>query len=202
MPTTGSLLGPSPPCFRTLLKQVQNSGGTHLVVDCSAENIYQVLKQAQQVGMVTRYYHFFFTNLVSPATGQRVGRWRRAEQRTFVFCGNQLTLCNKCTDIRYKFESFSLSISLNRFGISVPTTIQKFEAYDRRTVADLDRVLCLDPMEGPYFVFSLLREKRKYGPSIGFASSGFFSYQVGINHRQYQQASMYRQLAHLFVRFG
>ncbi|XP_043213245.1 glutamate receptor ionotropic, kainate 2-like [Amphibalanus amphitrite] len=49
--------------YRMLLKGIQNSGGTHLVVDCSAENIYQVLKQAQQIGMVTRYYHYFFTNL-------------------------------------------------------------------------------------------------------------------------------------------
>ena len=36
-----------------------------MAVDCSTESIYKVLKQAQQIGMVTRYYHFFFTNLVS-----------------------------------------------------------------------------------------------------------------------------------------
>ncbi|XP_037079168.1 glutamate receptor ionotropic, kainate 2-like [Pollicipes pollicipes] len=49
--------------YRPLLKQVQNSGGTHIVIDCSTENIFNVLKQAQQIGMVTRYYHYFFTNL-------------------------------------------------------------------------------------------------------------------------------------------
>ena len=69
------------PRSRQLLKQVQNSGGTHLVVDCSTASIYQVLKQAQQIGMVTRYYHFFFTNLVSQGTTLLTGLWLAAYKR-------------------------------------------------------------------------------------------------------------------------
>ena len=51
------------------------------MVDCSTASIYQVLKQAQQIGMVTRYYHFFFTNLVSQGNTLLTDLWLAGYKR-------------------------------------------------------------------------------------------------------------------------
>jgi ionotropic glutamate receptor len=37
-----------------------------IVLDCKLENIHEVLKQAQQVGIMTAYHQYFITNLVIP----------------------------------------------------------------------------------------------------------------------------------------
>jgi len=49
---------------RDLLKEVKKTGEVHLVLDCSTEKIQSVLKQAQQVGMMTPYHSYLITSLV------------------------------------------------------------------------------------------------------------------------------------------
>lgn len=51
--------------FRPLLKQIKNSAESHIVLDCSTERIYDVLKQAQQIGMMSDYHSYLITSLVS-----------------------------------------------------------------------------------------------------------------------------------------
>lgn len=52
-------------CFllRPLLKQIKNSAEAHIVLDCSTEKIYEVLKQAQQIGMMSDYHSYLVTSL-------------------------------------------------------------------------------------------------------------------------------------------
>eukprot|EP00094_Tigriopus_californicus_P003973 TCALIF_03827-PA protein Name:"Similar to GRIK2 Glutamate receptor ionotropic, kainate 2 (Macaca fascicularis)" AED:0.16 eAED:0.16 QI:0/0.7/0.45/1/0.8/0.81/11/0/556 len=49
--------------YRSLLKDVKKSGEIHIVLDCSTEKIQTVLKQAQQVGMLTAYHNYLITSL-------------------------------------------------------------------------------------------------------------------------------------------
>nr|APC94353.1 ionotropic receptor 8 [Pyrrhalta aenescens] len=49
--------------FRPVLKEVWKSGATHFLLDCSIEILEEVLKQAQQVGLMTDKHHFIITNL-------------------------------------------------------------------------------------------------------------------------------------------
>lgn len=51
--------------YRPLLKQIKNSGVAHIVLDCSTEKIYDVLKQSQQIGMMSDYHSYLITSLVS-----------------------------------------------------------------------------------------------------------------------------------------
>ncbi|EEB18532.1 glutamate receptor, ionotropic kainate 2 precursor, putative [Pediculus humanus corporis] len=46
-----------------LLKQIKNSAESHIVLDCSIEKIYHVLKQAQQIGMMSDYHSYLVTSL-------------------------------------------------------------------------------------------------------------------------------------------
>lgn len=48
---------------RPVLKEIWRSGATHFVMDCSSEILGDVLKQAQQVGLVTHQHHYIITNL-------------------------------------------------------------------------------------------------------------------------------------------
>lgn len=48
-----------------LLKQIKNSAEAHIILDCSIEKIYEVLKQAQQIGMMSDYHSYLITSLVS-----------------------------------------------------------------------------------------------------------------------------------------
>lgn len=50
--------------FRPLLKQIKNSGVAHIVLDCNTEKIYDVLKQSQQIGMMSDYHSYLITSLV------------------------------------------------------------------------------------------------------------------------------------------
>lgn len=54
--------------YRPLLKQIKNSAESHIVLDCSTEKIYDVLKQAQQIGMMSDYHSYLITSLVSILT--------------------------------------------------------------------------------------------------------------------------------------
>jgi hypothetical protein len=47
-----------------LLKQIKNSAESHIVLDCSTDRIYDVLKQAQQIGMMSDYHSYLITSLV------------------------------------------------------------------------------------------------------------------------------------------
>jgi ionotropic kainate glutamate receptor 2 len=49
--------------YRPLLKQIKNSAEAHIVLDCSTEKIYDVLKQAQQIGMMSDYHSYLITSL-------------------------------------------------------------------------------------------------------------------------------------------
>ncbi|XP_059485780.1 glutamate receptor ionotropic, kainate 2 isoform X1 [Neocloeon triangulifer] len=51
------------PDYRPLLKQIKNSAESHIVLDCSTEKIYDVLKQAQQIGMMSDYHSYLITSL-------------------------------------------------------------------------------------------------------------------------------------------
>lgn len=51
--------------FRPLLKQIKNSAESHIVLDCTTERIYDVLKQAQQIGMMSDYHSYLITSLVN-----------------------------------------------------------------------------------------------------------------------------------------
>lgn len=54
----------SPRC-RPLLKQIKNSAVAHIVLDCSTDKIYDVLKQSQQIGMMSDYHSYLITSLVN-----------------------------------------------------------------------------------------------------------------------------------------
>ncbi|XP_057671940.1 glutamate receptor ionotropic, kainate 2 isoform X1 [Diorhabda carinulata] len=49
--------------YRPLLKQIKNSAESHIVLDCSTQRIYDVLKQAQQIGMMSDYHSYLITSL-------------------------------------------------------------------------------------------------------------------------------------------
>ncbi|BFF90896.1 glutamate receptor ionotropic kainate 2 [Drosophila madeirensis] len=49
--------------YRPLLKQIKNSAEAHIVLDCSTERIHEVLKQAQQIGMMSDYHSYLVTSL-------------------------------------------------------------------------------------------------------------------------------------------
>ncbi|XP_057367560.1 glutamate receptor ionotropic, kainate 2-like [Daphnia carinata] len=49
--------------FRPFLKEIHTKGERHIMLDCSAETLAIVLKQAQQVGLITSSYSFFITSL-------------------------------------------------------------------------------------------------------------------------------------------
>jgi hypothetical protein len=42
---------------------VKNSAESHIVLDCSTERIHDVLKQAQQIGMMSDYHSYLITSL-------------------------------------------------------------------------------------------------------------------------------------------
>lgn len=51
--------------FRPLLKQIKNMAQKNIVLDCSTDKILQVLKQAQQIGLMTDYHNYLITSLVN-----------------------------------------------------------------------------------------------------------------------------------------
>ncbi|XP_018331081.1 glutamate receptor ionotropic, kainate 2 isoform X2 [Agrilus planipennis] len=61
-PITVRQLGEGPD-YRPLLKQIKNTAESHIVLDCTTEKIYDVLKQAQQIGMMSDYHSYLITSL-------------------------------------------------------------------------------------------------------------------------------------------
>ncbi|XP_018324825.1 glutamate receptor ionotropic, kainate 2-like [Agrilus planipennis] len=49
--------------YRSTLKEVLKSGQTHFIIDCSIDNLNEVLIQAQQVGLISSRFNFIITNL-------------------------------------------------------------------------------------------------------------------------------------------
>ncbi|XP_069951466.1 glutamate receptor ionotropic, kainate 2-like [Cherax quadricarinatus] len=49
--------------YRPMLKDTKKAGVTHIVLDVEHKNILTVLKQAQQIGMMTSYHNYFITSL-------------------------------------------------------------------------------------------------------------------------------------------
>ncbi|KAJ8921823.1 hypothetical protein NQ315_008455 [Exocentrus adspersus] len=49
--------------YRTVLKELWRSGATHFVLDASIDTMPEVLRQAQQVGLMTNKQHYIITNL-------------------------------------------------------------------------------------------------------------------------------------------
>lgn len=45
------------------MKQIKNSAEAHIILDCSTEKVYQVLKQSQQIGMMSDYHSYLITSL-------------------------------------------------------------------------------------------------------------------------------------------
>lgn len=47
--------------YRSVLRRVKLSDDIHIIIDCSIEILPEVLKQAQQVGLMTDYHKFIIT---------------------------------------------------------------------------------------------------------------------------------------------
>lgn len=50
--------------YRDTLREVKNSGSNNIILDCPIDVLPEVLKQAQQVGLMVAEYSFIITNLV------------------------------------------------------------------------------------------------------------------------------------------
>ncbi|XP_031634001.1 glutamate receptor ionotropic, kainate 2-like isoform X2 [Contarinia nasturtii] len=49
--------------YRSVLRDVKLSGDFRIIIECSIENLGEILKQAQQIGLMVDKYHFIITNL-------------------------------------------------------------------------------------------------------------------------------------------
>ncbi|KAF2367887.1 Receptor ligand binding region [Trinorchestia longiramus] len=49
--------------YRELLKEIKMSGVVHILLDVHRSKIHSILKQAQQIGLMTAYHHYFITSL-------------------------------------------------------------------------------------------------------------------------------------------
>lgn len=75
---------------RPLLKQIKNSAESHIVLDCSTDRIYDVLKQAQQIGMMSDYHSYLITSLVSVCLQafRKAVYWCKLLRRFFIGIGS------------------------------------------------------------------------------------------------------------------
>lgn len=51
--------------YRPVLRTVKNSGSTNIILGCRIDVLPEVLKQAQQVGLMVSEYSFIVSNLVN-----------------------------------------------------------------------------------------------------------------------------------------
>ena len=58
-------LDPMSDDYRPMLKEIKKSPDTNIVLDCAFEKIENVLRQADEIGLVNDYYSYFITSLVS-----------------------------------------------------------------------------------------------------------------------------------------
>ena len=49
--------------YRPLLKELKKSGETRIVLDCDFEKVQDILRQADEIGLVNDYYAYLITNL-------------------------------------------------------------------------------------------------------------------------------------------
>ena len=50
--------------YRPLLKEIKKAGETRIVLDCDFEKVGNILKQAEEIGLVSEYYAYLITNQV------------------------------------------------------------------------------------------------------------------------------------------
>lgn len=55
-------LGVNPLNFRAVLRTVKLSKETRIIIECSTEKLDEILKQTQQIGLMTDQHHFILTN--------------------------------------------------------------------------------------------------------------------------------------------
>ena len=51
--------------FRPILKEVKKRGEAKIIIDCDVDLVGKILSQAQSINMMTQYYHYLVTTLVS-----------------------------------------------------------------------------------------------------------------------------------------
>lgn len=71
----------SPGNYRSMLTNVKKSGEQNFVLDCSIDILEEVLRQAQQVGLVTERFSFIVTNL----------DFQTVDLDSFQFSGSNIT---------------------------------------------------------------------------------------------------------------
>lgn len=56
--------------YRPMLKQIRKSPEIRIVLDCNFDKIEKVIRQANEIGLISDYYNYIITSLVCPnATG-------------------------------------------------------------------------------------------------------------------------------------
>ncbi|CAH1800045.1 unnamed protein product [Owenia fusiformis] len=53
----------SKPDYRPILKEIKKRAESRIVIDCDYTKVQDILKQAQQINMMTQYYHYLLTTL-------------------------------------------------------------------------------------------------------------------------------------------
>ena len=61
--------------YRHVLNQVKTSKETYFILDCSIENLNEILTQIQQVGLMSHYHNFIITNLDLHTIDLRPFQW-------------------------------------------------------------------------------------------------------------------------------
>ncbi|XP_030749785.1 glutamate receptor ionotropic, kainate 2-like [Sitophilus oryzae] len=64
--------------FRDALKKIRKTNQKFLIIDCSNDNLIEVLVQCQQVGLMTQDYHYFLTNLDAHTKDLSPFQWSQA----------------------------------------------------------------------------------------------------------------------------
>jgi hypothetical protein len=52
------------PDYQDVLKDVRASGESHIILDCQASKVPEILRQAQQLKLTSPYYQYLLTTLV------------------------------------------------------------------------------------------------------------------------------------------
>ena len=49
--------------YRPLLKEIKKSGETRIVLDCDFDKVQDILRQADEIGLINDYHAYIITNL-------------------------------------------------------------------------------------------------------------------------------------------
>ena len=90
--------------FRPLLKDIKSSNEHRIILDCKTDNIYEIFKQAQQVGVMTAYDNFFVTSLV----------WYFLSFLTSIVEAKWI-ICYTASILRYKYYNFFGFVSFKMY---------------------------------------------------------------------------------------